>query len=218
MGDSVNDSANPSAKDSLERVAAEVKVCTKCALSRSRTNAVPGEGPANARIMFIGEGPGFHEDRQGRPFVGASGHYLEELLGAINLSREQVYITNVVKCRPPGNRDPLPDEIVACREYLDRQLALIKPSIVATLGRFSMERFFPGQSISRIHGKAKRVGDVFYLPLYHPAAALRRPDWRQEMEQDIHRIPELLAELDKSRESKDDPPGDDDQFQQLSLF
>ena len=204
--------------DSLEKVAAEVKVCTKCALSQSRTNAVPGEGPANARIMFIGEGPGFHEDHQGRPFVGASGQYLEQLLSTINLRREQVYIANVVKCRPPGNRDPLPDEIVACREYLDRQLALIKPSVVVTLGRFSMERFFPGQSISRIHGKAKRVGDIFYLPLYHPAAALRRPDWRQEMEQDFRHIPELLAELDKSKISHEEDAGDDDQFHQLSLF
>jgi uracil-DNA glycosylase family 4 len=204
--------------DSLEKVSAEVKVCTKCALSRSRTNAVPGEGPANARIMFIGEGPGFHEDHQGRPFVGASGQYLEQLLSTINLRREQVYIANVVKCRPPGNRDPLPDEIVACREYLDRQLALIKPSVVVTLGRFSMERFFPGQTISRIHGKAKRVGDVFYLPLYHPAAALRRPDWRQEMEQDFRRIPELLAELDKSKVSHEEDADDNDQFQQLSLF
>ena len=204
--------------DSLQKVAAEVKVCPKCTLSRSRTNAVPGEGPADARILFIGEGPGFHEDQQGRPFVGASGHYLEQLLASINLHREQVFITNVVKCRPPGNRDPLPDEIVACREYLDRQLVLLKPGVVVTLGRFSMERFFPGQTISRIHGKAKRIGDVFYLPLYHPAAALRRPDWRQEMEQDFHRIPELLAELDKAKASHEEEAGDDDQFQQLSLF
>ena len=130
--------------DSLEKVAGEVRVCPKCPLSKSRTLAVPGEGPANARVMFIGEGPGFHEDRQGRPFVGPSGQYLE-------------FITNVVKCRPPGNRDPEPNEIAACREYLDRQLTLIKPSVVVTLGRFSMERFFPGQSITRIHGKAKRV-------------------------------------------------------------
>jgi uracil-DNA glycosylase len=204
-------------EDSLEKVAAQVKVCPKCALSRSRTNAVPGEGPVDARVMFIGEGPGFHEDRLGRPFVGASGQYLEQLLASINLKREQVFITNVVKCRPPGNRDPMPDEIVACREYLDRQLALLHPSVVATLGRYSMERFFPGQSISRIHGHAKRVGDVFYLPLYHPAAALRRPDWRGQMEEDFRRIPELLAELDKAKVVQQKPP-DEDSFQQLSLF
>jgi DNA polymerase len=205
--------------DSLERVAAEVKVCTKCPLSQSRTNAVPGEGPAHARILFIGEGPGFHEDRQGRPFVGASGQYLEQLLAGINMRREEVFITNVVKCRPPGNRDPMPNEIIACKEYLDRQLALIKPSVVVTLGRYSMERFFPGQSISRIHGIPKRVGDVFYLPLYHPAAALRRPDWRQQMEEDFHKIPGLVAELDKAKAARPvDPAKDDDNFEQLSLF
>jgi uracil-DNA glycosylase len=202
--------------DSLEQVAAEVHVCPKCPLSRSRTNAVPGEGAANARVLFIGEAPGFHEDRQGRPFVGASGQYLDQLLVGINMQREDVFITNVVKCRPPGNRDPEPDEVMACRGYLERQVALIKPDVIVTLGRYSMERFFPGQSISRIHGRPKRVGDVFYLPLFHPAAALRRPDWRQAMEDDFRRIPELLAELDKSREDARPDAGDD--FEQLSLF
>ncbi len=208
--------------DSLEKVAAEVLVCAKCPLSQSRTHAVPGEGPADARVMFIGEGPGFHEDRQGRPFVGASGQYLEQLLLGIGLTRQQVYITNVVKCRPPGNRDPLPDEVAACREYLDRQLALIQPDIVVTLGRYSMDRFFPGQSITRIHGRAKRVGNVYYLPLFHPAAALRRPEWRTAIEEDIQQIPKLLDEIDKSRrpaspdEKKDNDPGDN--FEQLSLF
>lgn len=208
--------------DSLEKVAAEVRACPKCPLSLSRTLAVPGEGPANARILFIGEAPGFHEDRQGRPFVGASGQYLEQLLATIQLTREQVFITNVVKCRPPGNRDPQPDEIAACRSYLDRQLALLRPSVIVTLGRYSMERFFPGQAISRIHGRAKRIGDVFYLPMYHPAAALRRPDWRHEMEQDMQRIPELLAEIDKAAQAKtakdDDADDSGDQFEQLSLF
>ncbi len=206
--------------DSLEKVAAEVRVCPKCPLSKSRTLAVPGEGPADARVMFIGEGPGFHEDRQGRPFVGPSGQYLEQLLASIGLSREQVFITNVVKCRPPGNRDPEPNEIAACREYLDRQLALIKPAVVVTLGRFSMERFFPGQSITRIHGKAKRAGNLFYLPLFHPAAALRRPEWKQAMEEDVQQIPKLLATLDKEQEketSKDDDENGGG-FQQLSLF
>jgi uracil-DNA glycosylase family 4 len=157
--------------DSLEQIAAEVTACRKCPLGSIRKNAVPGEGPADARIMFIGEGPGFHEDLQGRPFVGASGQYLEELLAEINLTRRQVYIANVIKCRPPGNRDPEPSELAACRDYLDRQIALIKPSVIVTLGRYSMERYFPGQSISRIHGRPKRVGDVYYLPMFHPAAA-----------------------------------------------
>ncbi len=204
--------------DSLEAVAAEVRGCTKCPLSRSRTHAVPGEGPADARVMLIGEGPGFHEDRQGRPFVGPSGQYLEQLLASVGLDRKQVFITNVVKCRPPGNRDPLPDELAACRDYLDRQLALIRPAIVVTLGRYSMDRFFPGQSITRIHGQPKRVGDVFYLPLFHPAAALRRPEWRAASEKDIQQIPRLLAELERSRQPQDKGKDKDEKPGQLSLF
>ncbi len=204
--------------DSLEAVAAEVRGCTKCPLSRSRTHAVPGEGPVDARVMLIGEGPGFHEDRQGRPFVGPSGQYLEQLLASVGLDRKQVFITNVVKCRPPGNRDPLPDELAACRDYLDRQLALIRPAIVVTLGRYSMDRFFPGQSITRIHGQPKRVGDVFYLPLFHPAAALRRPEWRAASEKDIQQIPRLLAELERSRQPQDKNKDKDEKPGQLSLF
>ena len=206
--------------DSLEQVVAEVMVCRKCPLGDSRKNAVPGEGPANARVMFIGEGPGFHEDLQGRPFVGASGQYLEELLAEIKLTRRQVYIANVIKCRPPGNRDPQPSELAACRDYLDRQIALIRPSVVVTLGRYSMERYFPGQSISRIHGRPKRVGDVFYLPMFHPAAALRNPAWRQDLSKDMARIPALLAEIDAARAQREPQAEDDsgDTFEQLSLF
>jgi uracil-DNA glycosylase len=206
--------------DSLEQVAAEVAACRKCPLGGSRKNAVPGEGPADARIMCIGEGPGFHEDLQGRPFVGASGQYLEELLAEIKLTRKQVYIANVIKCRPPGNRDPEPAELAACRDYLDRQIALIKPSIIVTLGRYSMERYFPGQSISRIHGRPKRVGDVYYLPMFHPAAALRNPAWRREMSADMGRIPALLAEIDAARAQREPQPEDESggNFEQLSLF
>jgi uracil-DNA glycosylase family 4 len=193
----------------------EVRVCQKCILAQGRTNAVPGEGPEDAGIMFIGEGPGFHEDRQGRPFVGAAGNYLNELLEKISLKREQVYITNVVKCRPPGNRDPEPDEIEACRPYLDRQIDLIRPRLVITLGRFSMQRYFPGASISRIHGQAKRVGNIIYFPMFHPAAALHQPRWRTLVEEDMLRIPDLLAKLDEIEEEDDaEPP----QAQQLSLF
>jgi uracil-DNA glycosylase len=181
--------------DSLEIVAAEVRVCPKCPLSQSRTHAVPGEGPADARIMFIGEAPGYHEDIQGRPFVGASGRYLDSLIEGIGLERSAVFITNVVKCRPPGNRDPQPNELAACREYLDRQIALIKPSVIVTLGRHSMQRYFPGESITKIHGTPKRVGDVYYLPLFHPAAALRNQNWRADMVDDMAKIPGLLAEL-----------------------
>jgi DNA polymerase len=164
--------------------------------------------------MFIGEGPGFHEDRQGRPFVGAAGNYLEELLARIDLKREDVYITNVVKCRPPGNRDPQPEEIAACKPYLDRQIELIRPRLVVTLGRFSMQRYFPGASISRIHGQAKRVGNVIYYPMFHPAAALHQPRWKSLVEEDILTIPELLAKVEDLEEEEPGAP----QAEQLSLF
>jgi uracil-DNA glycosylase family 4 len=192
----------------------EIKACQKCILSQGRTNAVPGEGPEHADILFIGEGPGFHEDRQGRPFVGAAGKYLDELLERIGLKREEVYIANVVKCRPPGNRDPQPEEIEACRPYLDKQIDLIRPRLVVTLGRFSMHRYFPGASITRIHGQPKRVGNVIYYPMFHPAAALHQPKWRTVVEEDFLKIPELLAKLEEIEEEEPDLP----QAQQLSLF
>ncbi len=192
----------------------EIQTCQKCILAQGRTQPVPGEGPETAEIMFIGEGPGFHEDRQGRPFVGAAGKYLEELLAQIHLTREQVYITNVVKCRPPGNRDPQPDEIAACRPYLDQQIERIQPQLIVTLGRFSMQRYFPGASISRIHGQPKRVGNVIYYPMFHPAAALHQPRWRTLVEEDILKIPDLLAKLDDVQEKEPDVPD----AQQLSLF
>ncbi len=193
---------------------AEIRTCTQCVLAEGRTNAVPGEGPEDATIMFIGEGPGFHEDRLGRPFVGAAGNYLNELLEKIGLDREDVYITNVVKCRPPGNRDPQADEIEACRLYLDKQIELLRPRLVVTLGRFSMQRYFPGASISRIHGQPKRVGSVIYYPMFHPAAALHQPRWRKLVEEDMARIPDLLARLDEIEEEEPPPP----QAEQLSLF
>lgn len=179
----------------LSKLAEAARACQRCPLSQGRANAVPGEGPADAAILFIGEAPGFHEDRQGRPFVGRSGKLLEELLAGIGLSREQVYIANVVKCRPPGNRDPLPAEQEACRPYLDRQIELIRPQVIVTLGRFSMARYFPGQAISNIHGQVKREGDTAIIPLFHPAAALRNPAWKEAMRQDFARIRQVLAEL-----------------------
>ena len=192
----------------------EIRTCQKCILSQGRTNAVPGEGPEDADIMFIGEGPGFHEDRLGRPFVGAAGNFLEELLGSIGLSREDVYIANIVKCRPPGNRDPQPAEIDACRPYMDSQIELIRPRVIVTLGRFSMQRYFPGASISRIHGRPKRVGNMIYYPMFHPAAALHQPRWRPLVEEDILKLPDLLAKLEDLQEAEPEPP----QAQQLSLF
>ncbi|MBN1135630.1 MAG: uracil-DNA glycosylase [Anaerolineae bacterium] len=194
----------------------EIRACDKCQLSQSRTLAVPGEGPEDARILFIGEAPGFHEDRQGRPFVGAAGQYLTELLARIGLKREEVYIANVVKCRPPGNRDPKPEEIAACRVYLDRQIDLIRPRLIVTLGRFSMERYFPGASISRIHGQPKRVGSVIYYPIFHPAAALHQPRWKSLLDEDFARIPGLLEQLEQVEEQEDQPRPP--QAEQLSLF
>ncbi|HLF27061.1 MAG TPA: uracil-DNA glycosylase [Anaerolineae bacterium] len=199
--------------DSLDTVASEVMGCTRCILHKSRVKAVPGEGPAHAELMFIGEGPGFHENQQGRPFVGAAGQFLEELLASIGLKREQVYIGNVVKCRPPGNRDPLPDEIEACKEYLDRQIALINPKVVVTLGRFSMARAFPNEKISRVHGQPRKVDGIVYVPMFHPAAALHQPSLRRTVEEDFQKLPQILAELEQMQD--EEPP---EQAQQLSLF
>ena len=185
----------------LEALAAEVARCTRCLLSRGRTKAVPGEGPENAEIMFVGEAPGFHEDQQGRPFVGAAGKFLDELLEIIGLKREDVFIANVIKCRPPGNRDPLPEEIEACKPFLDRQIELIQPRLVVTLGRFSMARVFPKARISRIHGQPCKIGGVIYYPMYHPAAALHQPSLRRTVEEDMRRIPELLKQPEQIAES-----------------
>ena len=198
----------------LAQLCEEIQACQLCILSQGRTNAVPGEGPEDADIMFIGEGPGFHEDRQGRPFVGAAGNYLNELLEKIGMNRQDVYITNVVKCRPPGNRDPQAAEIEACRPYMDEQIALIRPRLIVTLGRFSMQRYFPGASISRIHGQPKRVGRVIYYPMFHPAAALHQPRWRSLLEEDILKIPELLSQLEDIEEAEPEIT----QAEQLSLF
>ncbi len=186
--------------DTMDQVASEVRVCTLCELSRSRTHAVPGEGNQQARVMLIGEGPGWHEDQQGKPFVGASGKFLTELIGHAGLQREDVFITNVVKCRPPGNRDPLPDEIHACSGYLDRQVDLIDPDVIVTLGRFSMSRYFPGERISRIHGQAKEVGNRLVVPMYHPAAALHQGALKETIIEDFTKLPKLLADRERARE------------------
>jgi len=199
--------------EALRQLCEEIRRCTKCPLHQSRTRAVPGEGPEHADIMFIGEAPGFHEDRQGRPFVGAAGKLLDELLEMIGLRREEVYICNVLKCRPPQNRDPLPEEIEACRPYLDRQIELVDPKIVVTLGRFSMARWFPGARISRIHGMARKLGGRLYYPMYHPAAALHQPSLRRTVEEDMRHIPDLIAEMDQIPDE-----GPSQQAQQLSLF
>lgn len=206
----------------MEKVASEVRVCPKCPLSKSRTKAVPGDGPANAEIMFVGEAPGFHEDQQGLPFVGASGKYLEQLLDLIGLTRKDVFITNIVRCRPPQNRDPERLEIETCEPYLDQQIALIQPRIIATLGRYSMAKFFPDGKISKIHGVPKKEEGRLYYPLFHPAAVLRNPALREPMEEDFKRMKKLLEELRADDPAKDDdappPPPPPEKPQQLSLF
>jgi len=204
--------------DTLEKIAEEVRACAACELHHSRTLGVPGVGPANAEIMFIGEGPGFHENQQGQPFVGAAGDYLNELLQLIGLSRKDTFITNVVKCRPPGNRDPLPEEIEACKTFLDRQIALINPKMIITLGRYSMARWFPSARISKVHGQARRMGGRLIYPMYHPAAALHQPSLRPLLEEDFRRIPELLSQVGSIAEAAEDEEPPEEQPRQLSLF
>lgn len=202
-----------SERSELEALHEQIAVCEKCVLHKSRVRAVPGIGPEKTGIMFIGEAPGFHENQQGLPFVGAAGKFLDELLEKIGLRREEVFITNVVKCRPPGNRDPQSKEIEACRPYLDRQIELLQPKMIITLGRFSMARYFPNAKISRIHGQPRKMEGVIYYPMYHPAAALHQPSLRRTVEEDVLKIPELLAQIDEMVESKRP-----DQAEQLSLF
>ena len=184
----------------------QINVCRACPLGAKRTRAVPGEGKLDAEIMLIGEAPGYHENQQGRPFVGPAGQFLEELLGVAGLKRSDVFITNVVKCRPPGNRDPQPDEIAACSDYLSRQTAALKPRVIVTLGRYSLGRFLPGQPISRIHGVARKVGTVTVFPMYHPAAALHQPALRKTLLEDMARLPGILAELEREPEVPAAPP------------
>ncbi len=179
--------------NSLEEIALLVKNCTDCPLHSGRTNAVPGEGPADAELMFIGEGPGFHEDRQGRPFVGAAGQFLEELLASIGMTRRDVFIANMIKCRPPQNRDPSPAEMSSCSKYLERQIQLLDPKLIVTLGRFSLGRFFPGESISQAHGKPREKDGRWIYPIMHPAAALHRHELRAVIAQDFKDIPSIVA-------------------------
>ena len=189
----------------LETLAERIRACVDCPLSTTRVRAVPGEGPERPDFMFVGEGPGFHEDQQGRPFVGPAGKYLEHLLASIGLRREQVFITNVVKCRPPGNRDPMPGEIEACRKHLDRQIELLEPKAIVTLGRFSMARYFPRETISRIHGRPRVHNGQTVIPMYHPAAALHQGSMRQYIEEDFLKLPDLLEKAAAPEEAPTQP-------------
>ncbi|MCA1954736.1 MAG: uracil-DNA glycosylase [Anaerolinea sp.] len=216
----------------LQEIAGQVAVCEKCELHFSRKKAVPGEGPAQAEILFIGEGPGFYENEQGRPFVGQAGKFLDELLAKAGLKREDVFITNVVKCRPPGNRDPQPEELLACAGYLDRQIEAIAPRLIVTLGRFSMAKFIPNAKISEVHGQAVWVRGRLVVAMYHPAAALHQPSLKATLEADFVHLPEFVK-MAKSKVGLEQAPvvqtetedsdgaqgaADKEQPTQLSLF
>lgn len=205
----------------LKQVASEVQVCTRCNLHYSRKKAVPGEGPVNAKIMFIGEGPGFHENEQGRPFVGAAGKFLDELLAGIGMKRSDVFIGNVVKCRPPGNRDPLPEELNACSDYLERQIHAIHPKVIVTLGRYSMARFLPNAKISDVHGKPFNVRGFLVVPMFHPAAALHQPSLKPLVIQDFALLPGLIEQaMRETLPEQEEAPAVESKPQpkQLSLF
>lgn len=186
--------------DTLQQIEKEVKNCSGCQLCGTRTHAVPGCGNTKAKILFIGEGPGQNEDLQGEPFVGAAGKLLTELIASIGLTRKDVFIANVVKCRPPGNRDPFPEEIDACYPYLARQIKLLKPQLIVMLGRHSMGRFLPEAKISEIHGKPMVYKGIWqkkqvYLPLYHPAVALYDPRKKEVLFEDFKKIPLILKKI-----------------------
>jgi DNA polymerase len=215
--------------DILKEISNQVAVCQQCKLHHSRKHSVPGEGPHDAEILFIGEGPGFYENEQGRPFVGQAGKFLDELLVTAGFTRSSVFITNVVKCRPPENRDPELEELTACSIYLDKQIETINPHVIVTLGRISMAKFLPNARISLIHGQPSWVNDRLVVPMYHPAAALHQPSLKSTIIADFSNLPKAIEQAkrikpraeasDKIENIKDqthskiEPPAE-----QLSLF
>lgn len=189
----------------FDELITECKGCTRCKLRKTATQVVPGAGSSKAEIMFIGEAPGKQEDIQGLPFVGSSGKFLNEMLSSIGLNREDVYIANMIKCRPPENRDPQPEELLACSDWLTEQLKYINPRVVVTLGRFGMARFFGDKKISQIHGKVKFEGDKAYIPLYHPAVALYNGSMRPVLMHDFQVIKLVLERLKNKKADDSDP-------------
>lgn len=193
-------SVPPSA--ALAAIADEVAGCTACALSARRMRTVPGEGNPLSDVVLVGEGPGQREDATGRPFVGPAGQLLTELLASIGWEREDVFITNVVKCRPPGNRDPEPAEIAACGAYLDRQEEVLDPAVIVTLGRHSLQRYLPGARIGAVHGQLRRSAGRFVFPMYHPAAALHQASLRETLFRDIRGLPAALLAARQALETE----------------
>jgi uracil-DNA glycosylase len=214
--------------DRLADIAAEVTACTRCPLAETRTNSVPGNGDPTSPYLFIGEAPGSNEDAQGLPFVGNAGNVLNRLIEGIGLEREEVFVTNIVKCRPPDNRDPEPAEIDACSGYLRRQIELMDPEAIITLGRFSMNHFIPGERISRIHGSSHEVDGRIIIAMYHPAASLHQPGLADTLAEDFRQIPEVVAAArartepapspDPESTSATDPDSEPDNPRQLTLF
>ena len=189
----------------LAVIAGEVRSCHRCPLARGRTTAVPGEGNPLSDVLLVGEGPGGREDATGRPFVGPAGQLLTELLASVGWERSDVFITNVVKCRPPGNRDPMPEEITACGTYLDRQETALDPAIVVTLGRYSLQRYLPGARIGEAHGRLRRNAGRFVFPMYHPAAALHQSSLRETLFRDIRGLPAALLAAREAIEAERNP-------------
>lgn len=220
----MSDSAAPvsGAEAAIQQLDQEIRVCTRCDLYRTATRAVPGEGPADADVMLVGEAPGFNEDKQGRPFVGPAGKFLDELLGAAGLKRSEVFITNVVKHRPPNNRDPLPAELAACRPWLEEQITLINPRLIVTLGRFSLGTFFPGSMISKVHGEIRQKDGRYFFAMYHPAAALHQDRLRQTLIDDMGKLGEFihgpLAQQERARPAREPEPAAEEPPEQLSMF
>ena len=202
----------------LQQLNERIAGCHACRLSEGRTQTVPGDGDANAELMFIGEGPGFHEDRQGRPFVGQAGKLLDDLLAGIGLSRAEVFVANVVKCRPPQNRDPQPDEIAACEPYLSEQIAGIRPKLIVPLGRFATQYFIPRATMGRSRGVVAQAGPWLIYPVYHPAAALRQGSLLEVLRDDFARIPQLLAESERPSAAADSAEDDEPRGTQMALL
>lgn len=208
-------SKGPDVAAELKRLDEEVRACTRCDLHSTATNGVPGEGPSHAQIMFIGEAPGGQEDKLGRPFVGAAGSFLNQLLEAEGLERGDVYITNLVKHRPPNNRDPLPDELAACRPWLDRQIELINPRLIVMLGRFALDKFFPNAKISQVHGQVLEKDGRHYFPMYHPAVALYNQSQRPVLMEDMKKLAGFLRNRPRPADGQS---GDEESPEQLSMF
>ena len=196
--------------EKLKAIAQQITSCQQCPLYKTATNPVPGGLNPNAQIVFIGEAPGYWEDQKGIPFCGAAGNLLDKLLAEINLAREDVFIGNILKHRPPNNRDPSPEEIVACTPYLKQQLLIIEPKIIITLGRFAMNYFIPNTYISKIHGQIKKINweglSLTLMPVFHPAAALRRGEFMQSLKGDFLKIPEIIDQLEQEENQPPPPP------------